>query len=162
MKKKSIIRKPGMPSEVKKGIIVIVVVLVVLVAMYFLTVKILSKDTKDDKVTENSIQYDEIMAGESFNQNNDEYYVIYYDASNKYSNLSSLISSYQLNGTGIRLYSVDLSDGINKKYVTDWEIVTDDASSLRVKDQTLLKFSDNRVVEVVTYTNEITNILNAS
>ena len=151
-----------MPSEVKKGIIVIVVVLVVLVAMYFLTVKILSKDTKDDKVTENSIQYDEIMAGESFNQNNDEYYVIYYDASNKYSNLSSLISSYQLNGTGIRLYSVDLSDGINKKYVTDGEIVTDDASSLRVKDQTLLKFSDNRVVEVVTYTNEITNILNAS
>lgn len=162
MKKKSIIRKPGMPSEVKKGIIVIVVVLVVLVAMYFLTVKILSKDTKDDKVTENSIQYDEIMAGESFNQNNDEYYVIYYDASNKYSNLSSLISSYQLNGTGIRLYSVDLSDGINKKYVTDGEIVTDDASSLRVKDQTLLKFSDNRVVEVVTDTNEITNILNAS
>ena len=162
MKKKSIIRKPSMPSEVKKGIIVIVVVLVVLVAMYFLTVKILSKDTKDDKVTENSIQYDEIMAGESFNQNNDEYYVIYYDASNKYSNLSSLISSYQLNGTGIRLYSVDLSDGINKKYVTDGEIVTDDASSLRVKDQTLLKFSDNRVVEVVTYTNEITNILNAS
>lgn len=162
MKKDYLNKKKGLPSEVKKTIIIIVVAVVLLVGMYFLTTVILNKDSDDNsKITENAIQYDEILAGESFNQSEDEYYVIYYDSSNEYSVISSLISSYQLNNSDTKLYSVDLADGMNKKYVTDGNIVTDNASSLRVKDTTLLKFNNGEVSEVITDTNEITNFLNS-
>ena len=162
MKKDYLNKKNGLPSEVKKTIIIIVVAVVLLVGMYFLTTVILNKDSDDNsKITENAIQYDEILAGESFNQSEDEYYVIYYDSSNEYSVISSLISSYQLNSSDTKLYSVDLADGMNKKYVTDGNIVTDNASSLRVKDTTLLKFNNGEVSEVITNTNEITSFLNS-
>lgn len=162
MKKDYLNKKNGLPSEVKKTIIIIVVAVVLLVSMYFLTTVILNKDRDDNsKITENAIQYDEILAGESFNQSEDEYYVIYYDSSNEYSVISSLISSYQLNNSDTKLYSVDLADGMNKKYVTDGDIVTDNASSLRVKDTTLLKFNNGEVSEVITDTNEITSFLNS-
>ena len=162
MKKDYLNKKKGLPSEVKKTIIIIVVAVVLLVGMYFLTTVILNKDSDDNsKITENAIQYDEILAGESFNQSEDEYYVIYYDSSNEYSVISSLISSYQLNNSDTKLYSVDLADGMNKKYVTNGNIVTDNASSLRVKDTTLLKFNNGEVSEVITDTNEITNFLNS-
>ena len=162
MKKDYLNNKKGLPSEVKKTIIIIVVAVVLLVGMYFLTTVILNKDSDDNsKITENAIQYDEILAGESFNQSEDEYYVIYYDSSNEYSVISSLISSYQLNSSDTKLYSVDLADGMNKKYVTNGNIVTDNASSLRVKDTTLLKFNNGEVSEVITDTNEITNFLNS-
>ena len=161
MKRDYLNSKKGLPSEVKKTITIIVVAALLLVGMYFLTTLILSKDTEEEKVTENAIQYDEILAGESFNQGDGEYYVIYYDSSDQYSTISSLISSYQLNNSDTKLYSVDLSNGMNKKYVTDGDIVTDDASSLRVKANTLLKFEDGEVTETITDTNKITSFLNS-
>ena len=160
MKRDYLKSKKGLPSEVKKTIIIILVAAVLLVGMYFLTTVILSKDNEKEKITENAIQYDEILAGESFNQNG-VYYVIYYDSTDEYSTISSLISSYQLNNTDTKLYSVDLSNGMNKKYITDGDIVTSDASSLRVKDNTLLKFNNGEVSEVITDTSEITNFLNS-
>ena len=103
MKKEYLNSKKGLPSEVKKTIIIVVVAAVLLAFMYFLTNLILSKDvTDEERVTENAIQYDEILAGESFNQDG-EYYVIYYDSSDSYSSISSLISSYQLNSTDTKL-----------------------------------------------------------
>lgn len=163
MKKNKIIdTKREMPSEVKRGIIIVVVTVLVVLFMYFLTTRILAKDdsSNEDKVRENAIQYDEILAGESFNKTG-EYYVIYYDSTDQYSSISSLISSYQLNNKDVKLYSVDLSDGMNKKYITDGNIVTKDASSLKVKENTLIKFNNGKVDEVITDMNEITSILNS-
>lgn len=163
MKKNNIINaKREMPSEVKRGIIIVVVAVLVVLFMYFLTARILAKDdsSNEDKVRENAIQYDEILAGESFNKTG-EYYVIYYDSTNQYSSISSLISSYQLNNTETKLYSVDISNGMNSKYVTDGKIVTKDASSLRVKDNTLIKFNNGKVEDVITDIEEITSILNS-
>ena len=161
MKRDYLNSKKGLPSEVKKTIIIILVAVILLVGMYFLTTLILSRDVEEEKITENTIQYDEILAGSSFGQSEDEYYVIYYDSTNEYSTVSSLVSSYQLNGGDIKLYSVDLSNGMNKKYITDGDIVTSDASSLRVKENTLLKFEDGEVSETITDLSEIMEILNS-
>ena len=161
MKRDYLNSKKGLPSEVKKTIIIILVAVILLVGMYFLTTLILSRDVEEEKITENTIQYDEILAGSSFGQSEDEYYVIYYDSTNEYSTVSSLVSSYQLNGGDIKLYSVDLSNGMNKKYITDGDIVTSDASSLRVKENTLLKFEDGEVSETITDLREIMEILNS-
>ena len=162
MKKKCLNSKKGLNDEVKKTIIIIVVAVILLVAMYFLTTFILNNDdTEEERITENTIQYDEILAGQSFNQSDDEYYVIYYDSTDEYSTIGSLISSYQLNNTDVKLYSVDLSNGMNSKYVTDSDVVTHNASSLKVKDTTLLRFEDGEVVETITDLDEITEFLNS-
>ena len=162
VKKNKIIQsKNGMPSEVKKAIIIIIVILVTIILMYLLTTRILTKSNKIDRTlaTESVIGYDKILAGESFNRSEDEYYVIYFDSTNDYSIISSLVSSYQLNSDNTKLYNVDLSDGINKKYITDGDVVTTDAASLLVKDNTLLKFENGEVVETVTDIKEIINFL---
>lgn len=163
MMRKDILKdKDEIPVEIKRVIIISVVILIVLVGIYFLTEVILNKDSDDsDKVTENAIQYEEILAGESFNQSEDKYYVIYYDSTDEYSSISSLISSYQMNDKEVKLYSVDLSNGMNKAYVTDGNVVTNNASSLRVKANTLLEFTNNKVTDVITANSEIINILNS-
>ena len=67
MKRDYLNSKKGMPSEIKKTIIIIVVAVVLLVGTYFLTTLILESDNNDDeRITENTIQYDEILAGEVF------------------------------------------------------------------------------------------------
>ena len=70
MKKNKIVNaKREMPSEVKRGIIIVVVAVLVVLFMYFLTTRILASSddsSSEDKVRENAIQYDEILAGEVF------------------------------------------------------------------------------------------------
>ena len=162
MRKDILKDKDEIPVEIKRVIIISLVILIVLVGIYFLTEVILNKEDDDsDKVTENAIQYEEILAGESFNQSEDKYYVIYYDSTDDYSSISSLISSYQMNDNEVKLYSVDLSNGMNKSYVTDGNVVTTNASSLRVKANTLLEFTNKKVTDVVTDNSEIINILNS-
>ena len=77
MRKDILKDKDEIPVEIKRVIIISLVILIVLVGIYFLTEVILNKEDDDsDKVTENAIQYEEILAGESFNQSEDKYYVI--------------------------------------------------------------------------------------
>ena len=81
-------------GNVKQIFIVILVIAVVLVVFYFLTVYILSKDTStsefiNSKPEEADIQYQEILAGNSFDIDEDNYYVLYYDMSDE-----NLKSSY--------------------------------------------------------------------
>lgn len=162
MRKDILKDKDEIPVEIKRVIIISLVILIVLVGIYFLTEVILNKEDDDsDKVTENAIQYEEILAGESFNQSEDKYYVIYYDSTDDYSSISSLISSYQMNDNEVKLYSVDLSNGMNKSYVTDGNVVTTNASSLRVKANTLLEFTSKKVTDVITDNDEIIDILNS-
>lgn len=161
MKKKNISNKKGLPSEVKNVIVILIVLVVLLVLMYFLTTRILSKNDKKDMVLENAIQYDEILAGESFNQSNEEYYVIYFDSKDESLDISSLVSSYQLEGEGTKLYNVDLSNGFNKKYITDGDVITTDSVNLKVKNATLIKFNNKEVSQVITDIEEIKSILNS-
>lgn len=146
-------------TDARKVIIIVVCVAVLLIAMYFLTTRILEKQNNDTEVTELPIQYDQILAGSSFNQQQEEYLVIYYDATDEYSSLPSLVSSYQSGDHDIKLYNVDLSDVMNAKYLTEGDVVTDSPSSLRVKDPTVLRFRNQEVSEVITDMNEITSLL---
>ena len=149
----------GMDGTGKKALIIIICIVVLLVLMYFLTERILTKDNETKKATQSVILYDKILAGESFNQGEDDYYVIYYDSSDEYSTLPSAISSYQSDKSKTRLYSVDLHDGMNQKYRTDDDVVTTSASELRVKNPTLLHFKDHQVEEVITDSDQINEFL---
>ena len=118
--------------------------------MYFLTTRILEKDKEDIKEEKYNavIQYDKILAGESFNMEREEYLVIYYDATDEFEDLSSSVSAYQSKEDAIKLYSVDLGDFMNKKYITDGDIITSSPSELRVRNNTMLRFKAGEVTEV--------------
>ena len=130
--------------------------------MYFLTTRILSKEVtkkrKQSEVTESSIQYEKILAGESFTMDQEEYYVVYYDSTD--TELSKTISTYQSDKKDIKLYSVDLSDGMNKKYKTDGDVDTSSIENLKVKNPTLVHFKNKEVVDTITDENEIEDYLN--
>lgn len=156
--KKNTIVKTEMSSTLKTGIVIMICILLLMGILYLVTTKILDKDTKHKTAIESYIQYDKILAGESFEQPEEEYLVVYYDSSDKYSSLSSLISSYQSAEKGTRLYSVDLADGMNKKYMSD-VVNTNSPSELRVMYPTMLRFKNHSVIEVITSNTEISEYL---
>ncbi len=158
-KQKLKIEKNRVSDTTKTAIVIIICILILMGIMYFITTKIQSKEeNKKAEKIETVIQYDKILAGESFDQKEEEYLVIYYDSTDKYSILKSLISTYQAKSDVMRLYSVDLADGMNKKYIGE-EMMTESPTTLQVKNPTLLRFKDNKVVEVITSNSEINEYL---
>ena len=145
----------------KRVIIILICVVLLFGLMYFLTTRILSKEVtkkrKQSEVTESTIQYEKILAGESFTMEQEEYYVVYYDSTD--TNLSSTIATYQADKKDIKLYSVDLNDGMNKKYITDSDINTSSIENLKVKNPTLIHFKNKEVVDTITDENEIKDYL---
>lgn len=145
----------------KRVVIILICVVLLFGLMYFLTTRILSKEVtkkrKQSEVTESTIQYEKILAGESFTMEQEEYYVVYYDSTD--TNLSSTIATYQADKKDIKLYSVDLNDGMNKKYITDSDINTSSIENLKVKNPTLIHFKNKEVVDTITDENEIKDYL---
>lgn len=145
----------------KRVVIILICVVLLFGLMYFLTTRILSKEVtkkrKQSEVTESTIQYEKILAGESFTMELEEYYVVYYDSTD--TNLSSTIATYQADEKDIKLYSVDLNDGMNKKYITDSDINTSSIENLKVKNPTLIHFKNKEVVDTITDENEIKDYL---
>lgn len=146
----------------KRVVIILICVALLFGLMYFLTTRILSKEVtkkrKQSEVTASSIQYEKILAGESFTMDQEEYYVVYYDSTD--TELSKTISTYQSDKKDIKLYSVDLSDGMNKKYKTDGDVDTSSIENLKVKTPTLVHFKNKEVVDTITDENEIEDYLN--
>ena len=145
----------------KRVVIILLCVVLLFGLMYFLTTRIISKEVtkkrKQSEVTESTIQYEKILAGESFTMEQEEYYVVYYDSTD--TNLSSTIATYQADKKDIKLYSVDLNDGMNKKYITDSDINTSSIENLKVKNPTLIHFKNKEVVDTITDENEIKDYL---
>ena len=153
-------KSKGLSDTAKTAIVIVICMAILFGVMYFITTKVLDNaNNQEDEMTEAVIQYDKILAGESFNQSEDEYLVVYYDSSDDYSTLSSLISTYQNNSDDkTKLYSVDLADGLNKKYIGD-SVNTNSASQLKVVYPTMLRFRNHEVVETITDLNEISTYL---
>ena len=133
---------------------------------YLLTVYITNDDTSKstvDEINETEIQYEEILAGSSFNMNEKEYLVIYYDKSDDdiSSKLGTAISTYDNNEDALVTYTVDMSSAFNKSFVND-EANSDpsEASELSLAGPTLIKFSDGDVVEYIESVDGILDYLN--
>lgn len=141
---------------------IIFVVLVFLSAFYLLTLMIVSDDDKnDDESLETAIQYEEILAGSSLTMNDSEYLVVYYDFSDAgLSELSSAISSYNSIGS-LRIYTVDMSNGFNSKYVSSDKsnVEPESAKDLLINGPTLIKISDGKVAEYIEGADEVINYL---
>ena len=97
---------------------------------------------KKDEITPAEIQNVEIIAGNAFARNEEEYYVMMYNFDNsdsiKYANLYEL---YSQQNSGTKLYLVDLSKKFSDKYITEneSEVNIESINTLKVVDGTLIK-----------------------
>ncbi len=145
----------GSNDEVMKIVKVLILVLVLFGFIYFLTM-ILTGEFKfggeKKPSSEVNIQYTEILGGEIFNMKEDSYYVMFYDYSSDDANLfATIISQYNKKSTSIKLYQVNMGSPLNQRYVDleNSSLYIDHASKLKVKDATLLKIENGKVVNAL-------------
>ena len=153
----------SMNDDYQKIIITTVIVLAVLVAFYFITVAILddssSKSDNSGKVTE--IQYNEILVGTSFSMKESNYLVVYYDTtSDDNTEIATAISTYRSNNKDSKIYYVDMSNALNKKFVSDTgNSSATKADELKINGPTLIRFANDKIVEYVEGVEKIADYL---
>ena len=144
----------GFDSNVWHYITVISIVVIFICLFYLLTLYITSKNgnndsKKDDtEATVSEISYSDIMVGRSFSISDGEYYVMYYDKTDDSinSSLTSVVSDYKSREEHLDIYSVNMGDGLNKKYAKDESNHNpSNASEIAISGPTLIKFSDGAV-----------------
>jgi hypothetical protein len=135
-------------------------VLLFILAFYGLTLYITGKNSDEVKEEKKEVEIsrEEIIVGRSLSMSKDDYYVLYYDDTNS-TTYDEMIKKYT---KSISLYKVNMSNGFNKKYVTDGESNKSPSkvSEFKINGPTLIKVSKNKVIEYVEGEEAIRTILN--
>lgn len=154
-------------SGILSKVYVIVGVLVFICLFYSLTLYITGKNkaeknNNDNTDTEEVFSYSDIMVGRSFSISDGEYYVIYYDKGDEEvsSKCSSAVDNYSAKEDSLDIYTVDMSNGLNKKYAGEESNTNPiNASEIIINGPTLIKFSGNGVVDYIEGVDNITSYL---
>jgi len=157
----------GSDNEVLKIVKILIAVVLFLVVFYFLamimTGEIKFGNKKKEEVA-TKIQYDEILAGETFNKNEEEYYVFYFNFSEKISsNYLTYREEYLKKSEHFPMYMVDLEKGFNTSYIRnneeEREEYPESIGNLKVTSPTIVKVKDKKVVERMEGKDEVKEFL---
>lgn len=154
-------------SEIFKLIKILVAVLIFLVVFYFLTVYLLEREdtssgTIDTTPTVADIQYQKILAGNSFSMKDSHYFVLYYDMSLEElkSTYTNIVSTYEDNEEHFPIYTVDMSSAFNKKFVFDTSNPSvQSIDNLKISGPTLIEINQGKVVAYLEGINAISDVL---
>ena len=120
------------------GIIVLIFVVSYLIIGIFVTKEIKWFQGNNGTKEETTIQYKKILAGETFNQNKDSYYVIFTDSDDFNYPVYETLASNNSN-----IYIVDLANALNASYVSEENTPkAQSASDLKVKKDTMIKIEN--------------------
>lgn len=119
-------------------------VIIVLVLVYLVTAiasgEIKFNNKEEEKVT--SIQYEEIFAGEALNRKASEYYVLFCNSSDSFTNYYlELVGSYRQKDNSLPFYVVDIEKKANTDYVTN---------ELKIENPTIIKIKDSKIADTIT------------
>lgn len=155
VKKNKVKYQTAEQQEIKKFIIVILVVIACVGVVYFVTRAFVTKDlfteseneTKD--VVSGTVNYEVAIMGQLLNRPYDEYYaVIYNNVEGDYiADMSTLVYDYTSKEKHLHMYTIDLSNELNKGYY-DPENVNTKAkklSDVKVGDITLIKVKNGKI-----------------
>ncbi len=139
--------------EIGKVVKIFIVIILFFVFFYFLTVFILEKGDSssiiDTKPAAADIQYQEILAGNSFSMSDDSYYVLYYDMSDERlkSIYTAIVTTYEEQENHDFIYTVDMSSAFNNKYVSDTaNLDVESIDDLKISGPTLIEIQNGGVV----------------
>ena len=133
-------------KEIRNLIIITVVVIALALGLYFLTDKVLSKDTTSD--TNADVDYTTCLIGNMFNRPYDEYYVFAFSSEDENaSKYSSLISTYEKKDKALKIYKIDLNNNFNKRAVSETSNKQPtSASDVKIKNSALIHIKNGKVV----------------
>lgn len=152
-------------SELKGLGKILLILVVAFIAMYLITLGankagLFDPGYNKPEVGDAVISYENIMAGTIFNREGN-YYVAILDSNDKMNTYyESVISNYQKKEDKTPLYVVDLSDELNKSIIGEKD--NKDAKSIKelsVKNSTLLKIKNNKIVKYLIDIEDIENEL---
>lgn len=155
-------------KEVKKFIIVLVGLIIVVVGIYFFTRAFVTKDlfnknTSEINYQDGAINYDVTIVGNMLNRPYEEYYVLAFDNEGiKANQYNGIVSKYLSNENSLKVFHLDLSNELNKKYVATDEEITKEFESinkLKLGEVTLIKVKNKKVTKFFTNIEDITKEL---
>lgn len=161
-----------MSKEIKNGItititVILVIAIVYLITAVFMTGEIGNKKTNSEskKTTTNSsvskIYDNMIIASKTFDQNKDEYMVIFFYGNDVSDELDSAITTYDSSNNKIKLYKVNVSDVINKFVLSEQQnSKATNYNELKINDVTLITIKNNEITSYVVTEDEVISKLN--
>lgn len=152
-------------NYVSRFILYLLIFLILLIIGYLIigifvnkTISFNKKDTKENsKVT---IDNNTILAGEIFDQKEDEYYVLVYNKNEENSILGTWKGVYSGKENALKIYEVDSETKLNGNFIVK-ENSNKDAQSyseLRIVSPTLIKINNKKIVEYIEGEEQIKNI----
>lgn len=154
-------------NEFVKLLQLILIVTGIFLAFYLVTWLFTDNSDENKKELEKpevSIQYDEILMSNLLKQKDLEYYVLAYDAEDKYyDSYNMYINTYSTQKDAKRVYTSVLSNGFNKKFydkeLKESVIDAADISKLKLKDTSLIRVRRGTIRNVYEGHEEIINFL---
>ena len=138
---------------VVKFIVVLIIISLIAVGFYFISRNIVKN--RDDNIVESNvtISYDKVNVGMIFNRPYDEYFVMVYDSSDNDAMIySSLISKYSQKEDSLKIYYCDLSNKLNKEFVSSDGTTNSNAKSVsefKFGQVTLIKVRNGKIVSYI-------------
>lgn len=138
-------------NEIKNLIITLIIIISVLLVFYFITVFITKNQNEkeidnDTDISEAVIDYDTILVSEIYKQKQTSYYVLVaIPEDENVTSYENTLTSYSNGENSLKVYQVDLSSALNKKYISE---VTDLNGKFPLfSETTLLKIENGKIVE---------------
>lgn len=145
-------------DEMIKFVVVILVVLLCVGGIYLFTRAFVTKDlftddtSNSEVVQEGTVNYDVAIMGQLLNRPYKQYYAVIYDSTGDYaSDMYTLVASYTKLEEHKHIYTIDLSNELNKAYY-DAENVNKKATSvseMKVGDITLVKVKNGKIEKYI-------------
>lgn len=152
-------------NYVNRFIFTIFILLIVFIVGYLLVGIFVNKTItfgkkEEAKKEEVTIDNKTILAGQIFDQKDEEYYVLVYDASDEDGILNSWKGTYTGKENALPLYVVDSSVKLNANYLVekDSNKTPTGYSDLKIKSPSLIKISNKEVTEYTEGEEEIIKI----
>ena len=140
-------------DEIRKLLIIIGAVCAIMLVFYFITDGVVKnkkdkpkEETPEVKV-EPEIDYEHILMGSLFDQDEDSYYVLAYTEDDAfYPVYEAYLEKYNELEDHLKVYKVNLSDGFNKSYIADESYLDgSDIDEIKVTGTTLIRIEEGYI-----------------
>ena len=141
-----------------KSVIMTIILVIVIVGLFYLFAVYITNKPQKINIPEESISYEQITAGSTFNRSDFEYIVLFYSRENN-ADITSKISNYKVKNN-IEVYYVDLDDAINNSVISETSNKeATKASELKVTNPTLIRIKKGEIVDYVEGQNNVVNYI---
>lgn len=163
MAKKINTKKIDNGNELLNFIKIIIIVSMIFVGFYILTYFI-NKEEATSLNNSNSqkaeIQYYEILIGNIFKQQDDNYYVLIKDINDIQNQVYEAYASIYMQKTDSKgFYLAVMNNMLNSKYISGNSNIVDDINEFKVSTTTLIEISNGKIINKYETKEEILNIL---